>query len=212
MTTMTNPTTVATNDRIGSSFGGAFVTRSLLDTATVARLADEAAAERRAADFQETLVDDLADHRGGQPARRLWSAQGGQFQDTVYAAAEVARKLSRVTGRAVTPAGNRGSFSFYEGGHFLGLHRDIPTCDLSVITVLSDDSDRDDPAGGLLIYPDRCDEPLSAIREAPRLGARVLKAGPGDTIVIAGGEVAHRILPMAPDTTRVISVLCFRVV
>jgi hypothetical protein len=197
--------------RVGTRFGGAFVTRSLFDTATIARLAEEAAAARPTADFQETLLDDLADRRGGQPARRLWTAQGGPVQDAAYADADVALKLSKVAGRPIAPAGNRGSYSFYvDDRHFLGLHRDIPTCDVSVITVLFDDSDPTDPAGGLLCYPDRCHEPLSAIRATPRDGARLVKPRAGETVVIAGGEVAHRVLPTAPGTSRVISVLCFR--
>ena len=204
--------TGSTHGQLGRRFGGGFVTRSLLDPDTITRLADEAGARRAAADLQETLLDDLADRRGGQPARRLRSTQGGPVQDAVYADPEVARRLSRVTGRRITQAGNRGSYSYYEGGHFLALHRDIPTCDLSVITVLLDDSDPADPRGGLLFYPDRCDEPLSTIRDTPRGGARVLKPSRGETIVIAGGEAAHRVLPMAPGTTRVISVLCFRAI
>lgn len=196
--------------RVGHRFRGAFVTRSLFDADAIRRLAAEAARGRAGADHQETLVDDLYDGRGGQPARRLLSTQGGPVQDAGYSDADVTRKLSSVTGLDVRQSGGRGSYSFYEGGHFLALHRDILTCDLSVITVLSDDSDPKDPAGGLLFYPDRCDEPLSAIRHTPRDGAHVLKARPGETVVIAGGEVAHRVLPMAPGRTRVISVLCFR--
>lgn len=198
--------------RVGARFGGVLVTRSLFDHAVIGRLSDEAEAARDDADFQETLIDDLADQRGGQPARRLWSVQGGPVQDAAYAAEAVIRKLSALTGRAVEPSGGRGSYSYYLGDrHFLGLHRDIPTCDLSVITVLYDDSDPHDPRGGLLYYPDRCDELLSTIRERPRDGARVAKPRPGDAIIIAGGEVTHRVLPTAPDATRVISVLCYRV-
>lgn len=198
--------------RVGATFGGAFVTRSLFDATTIARLSSEATRSRPAADFQETFVDDLCDGRGGQPARRLLSAQGGPVQDAAYADAGVLRKLSSVTGLEVSPAGGRGSYSYYTGGHFLALHRDIPTCDLSVITVLHDDSDPSDPAGGLLIYPDRSDERLSSIRATPRDGACVLKPRPGETVVIAGGTVAHRVLPMPAACERVISVLCFRAV
>lgn len=195
---------------VGARFGGLTVSRSLVAPATVARLLAEATRQRPGATRQDCAVDDLADERGGQPSRLLWSAGGGPEQDAMYADPEIARKLTALVGFPVVPSGNRGSYSYYAGdGDFLGLHRDVNTCDITLITVLADESGRADPRGGLLAYPGRCGEPLSAIRATPLDGAQVHKPAPGSSVVIAGGEVAHRVLPTAPGPERVVSVLCF---
>lgn len=195
---------------VGARFGGVTTSRSLVGDARCSRLLGEALRQRPEATRQQSGVDDLAEHRGGQPARSLWSAGGALEQDRLYADPEIARKLSVLVGLPVTPSGNRGSYSYYGGdGDFLGLHRDVNSCDLTLITVLADPTARDDPRGGLLAYPGRCGERLSSIRATPHDGARVLKPPVGSSILIAGGEVAHRVLPMPPGPERVVSVLCF---
>lgn len=198
---------------IGARFGGVFVTRNLFGSGDTSGLLHEAHVNWNQATLQDTAIDDHADGRGGQPARRLWSGPGGPIQDALYHDPEVARKLAGLVGRPVRPAGSRGSYSYYtDRRQFLALHRDVVTCDLTTITVIYDTSSPADRQGGLLCYPDRCHEPMSAIRGNPARGARVVKAPVGTTIILAGGEVAHRLLPVAPGTTRIISALCFEVV
>ncbi len=198
---------------VGVNFGGVLVTRSLFSAYTKELMLQEAHRSWNEAELQDTAFDDHADGRGGQPARRLWSGPGGPDQDQGYNDLDVSRKLSAVTGWPIRPAGSRGSYSYYtDNDQFLGLHRDVVTCDITTITVLADNSNERDPHGGLLCYPGRCNEPLSGIRADSDTGSCVLKAPAGSTIVVAGGEVAHRLLPVAQGTTRVISVLCFEAV
>ena len=202
---------VPASGRVGARFGGVTVSRSLVPGDVVRALLAEAMAVRPDGELQETLDDDLADGRGGQPARRLVTALAGPVQDRWYSDPELSRRLAALAGRPVAPSGTRGSYSFYEGeGSFLGLHRDIDTCDLTVITVLHDDGGPADPHGGLLCYPSRCHEGLSAIRATPLDGVVVAKPPTGSSVIIAGGEVAHRVLPTSHHGARIVSVLCFR--
>jgi hypothetical protein len=190
--------------------GGATVVDGIPDPVTAARLVAEAMEVYPSADRQHVAVDDGAAGRGGMPVRRLWSAGGGPAQDTFYAAPWLTDYLSAVCGTPVAPAGSRGSYSYYVGdGDFLGLHLDIETCDVTLISVLRDDGGPGDPAGGLLVHAAHLGQDLHAVRRAPHEGV-VLKAAPGQSIVLLGGLLPHETVPVVADRPRVISALCFR--
>ena len=124
---------------------------------------------------------------------------------------EITRALSEACGVPVVPSGNRGSYSYYaRRGDFLDLHRDIETCDVAMITALHDNSDPNDKAGALVLYPGRIGEPLSAIHARPTDGVAIVKLLPHQTILMFGGVVPHRLLPVREGQVRIISVLCFR--
>jgi hypothetical protein len=132
-------------------------------------------------------------------------------QDAWYASDPLQQFLSAQVGLPVVPSGNRGSYSYYaRAGDFLDLHRDVETCDLAVLTALHDNSAPTDQSGGLVVYPGRIGEPLSAIRERSQEGAYLVKLLPGQTIVLLGGVLPHRVIPVAEGQLRIISVLCFR--
>ena len=151
--------------------------------------------------------------RGGKPPRRLLTGQGGPIQDAWYASSHLQRFLSAQLGLPVVPAGNRGGYSYYvSAGDFLDLHRDIETCDVTLITVLHDNSAATDESGSLVLYPGRIGEPLSHIRARPEEGAWPIKVLAGQSIVIFGGVTPHRVRPTAEGQTRIISALCFRAV
>lgn len=177
---------------------------------TLQALAEEATQAYTSANCQDTERDDLADHRGGTPARRVWSAGGGPVQDAIYHDPELHCRLSALCGATMVPTGARGSFSYYFSGAFLALHRDIPTCDLSLITMLSDTTPPRIGAGCLSVYRDRNHEVLSSIRATPRWGAERVEIDIGYTALILGGLIAHEVLPVAAGHQRVISVLCFQ--
>jgi len=76
----------------------------------------------------ETDVSDPDDEemRGGNPARRFFSATAGPVQDAFYQNSEVARLLSRVAGVSLCPAGAHGTYSYYfRAGDYLSIHRDV---------------------------------------------------------------------------------------
>jgi hypothetical protein len=190
--------------------GGFAVYEELPDAATKARLRDEARSALASAAQQECWVPDTDEVRGGTPRRRLLTAGAGPAQDALYASPWLHATLSDTCGVPIVPSGNRGSYSYYvRAGDFLGLHRDIDTCDLAMITVLHD-SGPGDQSGALVMYPGRIAEPLSSIRGSPADGACVVGVGPGQTIVMLGGLVPHRVRRVSPGQARVVSVLCFR--
>jgi hypothetical protein len=52
--------------------------------------------------------------------------------------------------------------------------------------------------------------PLGRIRAAPEHGVAIVKARPGQSILLLGGLVPHRVEPLGPAGQRIISALCFR--
>jgi hypothetical protein len=117
--------------------------------------------------------------------------------------------LSRICGVEVVQTGG-GTYSYYENpGDFLALHRDVVKCDVAVITCLSLKVP-DISAGGLHVYPDYIEEPLSRVRAAGRGAGRVAPLARGETIVLFGGILPHEVTPMAAGQERIVSVMCYR--
>ena len=189
--------------------GGVAVFDGVPDPGTCAALAYEAHASYPDSTRQVLEDGDGADGRGGMPARALQTAGAGAVQDALYASPWLHAFLSAQCGQPIGPSGNRGSYSYYvEPGDHLGLHLDVDTCDVTLITVLQDDTDPRDPGGGLAVYPRALGAPLRAVRAAPEDGMALVKARPGQSIVILGGLVPHRVLPLGSGQ-RIISALCF---
>ena len=118
--------------------------------------------------------------------------------------------LGRLCGGPVRPSGSRGSYSYYVShGDHLDLHLDIVTCDITVISVLADSSP--DQGGALAVQRGNVGVPLSILRQTPQAADEVVKAAAGSTIVLLGGLVPHRVLPLSTGQ-RVISALCFEAV
>jgi hypothetical protein len=190
--------------------GGFAVYDNLLNELTCERLLSEALTLYPYATHQETWDDDYAEGRGGKPRRRLNSGSGGPVQDELYRSAWLPQILTSACGVTIVPSGNRGSYSYYtRSGDFLDLHLDVDRCDVTMITALHDNSDATKITGALLLYPGRIGEPLSAIRARPSDGVHCVKLTAGQTIVLFGGLLPHRLLPTAAGQVRIVSVLCF---
>jgi hypothetical protein len=198
--------------------GGFAVVEGLLSPRTLADLLAEAQRRRQAAQLSDVAAADGEEGRGGRPARRFWSTLGGEVQAAFYRAPGMAELLSAWADMPVGPTGSHGSYSYYDrAGAFLGIHRDIETCDLAVITCLCDRLEGAAAAtaatgegGSLCLYPGRSQEPLSAIRRSPGEGTLGVRLKPGQTLVLLGGIVPHAVLPVAAEQARVVSVLCYR--
>lgn len=189
---------------------GFAVTDGIPDAVTFESLRQEAWSAYATADRQECDADDGEDGRGGMPRRRLFSAGAGPAQDAWYHDPLLARQLSALCGMTITPSGSRGSYSYYAAdGDFLDLHRDVETCDVTLITVLHDTTSAESASGALVLYPDRLGELLSEIRASPDVGAVAIKLLPGQSIVLLGGVVPHFVAPVVAGQARVISALCF---
>lgn len=155
--------------------------------------------------------EDREEVRGGNPARRFLSCAAGPIQDHYYHAPAITSWLHGLTGLAVRPTGRRGTYTYYvREGDYLALHRDVPGCDLALITCLID-SGGDRAGGGTTdLYPDRCREPLSRVRASLDDGRLTTRLAPGESMVLLGGVVPHAIRPIERGQQRVISVLCYR--
>ena len=181
------------------------------DDATAHGLLAEAVNRLGVATVTDSAEDDGEDVRGGHPARRFLTAPAGPFQATRYTSPRVLALLAAVVGTRVEPTGEAGTYSYYiRPGDFLALHRDIVTCDLSVITCLRDTLDARRVDGALCMYPGRSGEPLSHIRATPTRGAVAIRLAVGQTLAIFGGIVPHTLLPVAPGQERIVSIVCYR--
>jgi hypothetical protein len=189
--------------------GGAVLTR-LLDDGWLASLRHEAAVQAALARPNERAQASAAAAAAGDPERRLESAPAGPVLDTFYHAPMVLELLASLTGLRWTTTGERGSYSYYRlEGHHLGLHLDIDTCDIALITCIADDGVR---SGGVLeLYPGRVGVPLAEVRRSLDRGAVPIRLEVGQSIVLLGGLVPHRLTPVGPNQTRIISPLCYRV-
>jgi hypothetical protein len=191
--------------------GGFDVFEGLPDDQHLDLLLAEARASAATARLNDVAIPEGGEWRGGSPARRFWSAPGGPVQRGVYHASRMRRFLAELCGVPLAPSGGQGTYTYYAGaGHHLGIHRDVESCDVAVITCLHDNG-RSDVKGGLLVlYPERLDEPVPAIRKRPTDGAVGLQLRPRQTLVMLGGIVPHAVLPVGRGQARIVSVLCYR--
>lgn len=150
--------------------------------------------------------------RGGSPARQFFSSQGGPLQDAFYQDARLLAFLRERTDTRLVPTGERGTFTYYvRPGDHLGIHRDIQSCDVAVVSCLLERTQLEQPGGCMTVYPERIYEPLSSIRATPQKGALRFRVGLGQTIVMVGGLLPHSIFPLGAEQMRIVSVLCFRI-
>lgn len=202
-----------------AAHGGAAVIR-LLDDAAVAALSNEALSHHAGAVVQEVCCPGDEFERRGDPDRWLESATGGPLLQDFYNSQKVGNAIAGLTGVRWKTAGGAGTFSYYRrAGHHLGLHRDLELCDLAVITCVYDDArafgGRAEPApreassGVLCLYPSRTGETLETIRADDRSAVHV-RLAPGQSLVLLGGVIPHRLLPMKPGHTRIVAPLCYQ--
>ena len=204
---MTPPS--ATRRRLAGSplvrAGGAVVVR-LIGPELLAALAAEAAAHHRWA--AQARCDVARDDERGAPDRWLEQAPGGPVLRHLLHDPGTAATLADLTGIRWSPLGEQGSYSYYcRPGHHLGLHRDIRRCDLAAITCVAVEGTG--TGGDLEVLPAAAGTALAGLRAGPAPTARVLRLRPGDTAVLLGGVVPHRVTPVAGRRARVVAPLCF---
>jgi hypothetical protein len=191
--------------------GGSAIYEGIADDRIRQRLLAEALTSARQATEGFVPASDREEIRGGRPARRFLNASGGPAQEAFYKAPWLLSFLRDITCPILVPTGPLGTYSYYaRPGDYLAIHRDIVSCDVAVITCLSDASEAHATGGMLCLYPDRLFEPLSTIRATPESGAQKVRLKPGQTIVMYGGIVPHALLPVSTGQARIVSVLCYR--
>jgi hypothetical protein len=191
--------------------GGFAVYEGIADVNIRKLLLGEALTSARQATDGFVPASDREEVRGGRPARRFLNAPGGPVQEAFCKETWLLGFLRDITSPTLMPTGPLGTYSYYaRPGDYLAIHRDIVSCDVAVITCLSDASEAHATGGMLCLYPDRLFEPLSAVRATPESGAQKLRLKPGQTIVMYGGIIPHALLPVSRGQARIVSVLCYR--
>jgi hypothetical protein len=189
--------------------GGYRAISRLIEEPTLSGLLAEAEAVRPSGGRSIVKESGGAEGRGGKPAHALRSRPGRDLHWRVHGCSDMVAALGRICGVEVAPGGG-GTYSYYENpGDFLALHRDVIKCDVAVITCLSLRVP-DISAGGLHVYPEYIQEPLSRVRAAGRDGGRAAPLAQGETIVLFGGILPHEVIPMAEGQERIVSVMCYR--
>jgi hypothetical protein len=193
---------------------GGVVRVRLLSEREHASLFREAAVRHGDAQVARVDEDDGEENRGGMPDRWFEVAAGGARLNAFLHAKRTRSLLRRLTGLDWTPSGAEGSYSYYRRqGHYLGLHRDVEECDLTVITCIHDSRASADAGtdGVLILYPTRVREPLSSIRTDPQSGAVRVRVAPRESLVFLGGLIPHRLYPVGRGQVRIVAPLCYQV-
>ena len=198
--------------RVGSSpllaAGGVDLYEGLLLPSTLRQLLDEALRGSRRHDFLPAGCD-FERVRGGTPARSIQSVAGGPVQDALFGSHALSAFVAQQVQAPVRPHGVRASYSIYAGeGAHLGIHRDVPGCDLALVTCLHD-SDADAQGGAIDVWFDQTTAPLNEIRDRCDLGYTRLALQPGQSMLMHGGVLPHCIPPLQGERVRIVSLMCF---
>ncbi len=124
---------------------------------------------------------------------------------SLYLAPVLCELLAELTSMSWRPSGTDGSYSYYETpGHHLGVHRDVAECDLAVITCV----ERWGSVPPLQIYPNDLRTPIG---EVDLTGGDIVEVDlrAGESLVLLGGVVPHRLPPLVGAGGRTVAPLCF---
>jgi hypothetical protein len=188
---------------------GGFVVTRLLSSAHTATLRREAVVCHRRARACRIPVPPAGPEARGQPDRWLDVAVGGPRLKDFFCSSPVLEVLADLTGASWMPHGTQGTYSYYRAeGHYLGVHRDAAGCDLAVITCLSDTTPH--AGGNLVVYPGAATRPLGSVRADPAEGAHTLRLRPGESAILLGSLVPHRVAPTTAGQVRVVAPLCYK--
>jgi hypothetical protein len=191
--------------------GGYGVYRGLIEPKWIEGMLAEAMAGGQRID-QVASGNDTEDIRGGQPARQIVCVEGGPRQDELFGSLALQSFVANEVKLPIRSCGMRASYSIYTGPQaHLDIHRDVPGCDLALITCLYDS----DPLGGegaVDLWLDDLTTPLREIRAHVQRRRSRLALLPGDSLLIHGGMIPHRIPPPGTDRLRVVSLMCFEIV
>lgn len=192
---------------------GCRIVPDLLEPSLLRALRDEALAVAHTAVESNVPHYDNELWRGGNPARKFLSAHAGAAQEAFYQNPKMIQFLSALLACPVKPSGTRGTFTYYSRtGDYIGVHRDVDSCDVAVITCLYDSPSPQQNAGKLVVYPGRIDDDNRTIRQSPAEGAELYRLAPGETAILLGGLVPHAVLPVVAGQARVVSILCYTAV
>jgi hypothetical protein len=189
----------------------AVVNRLQVDAVSALREAKHERRDRRIrSNVEVTSTSFDEDRKAGARIKRL-VARGGAPQCVLYHDPEMHSFLSVETGLSLAPSGSHGIYAYYvRNNDFIGLHRDTSPFDVELITSLYD-THPDNEQGSLAIYPTRTTESCESISKTSKKGKEIIKLKPGQSMLILGGVIPHRVVPVFADQIRIVSSLSFSV-
>ena len=191
--------------------GGYGIYRGLVEPGWLAAMLAEAMSGEKRID-QVVDAADVEQVRGGAPAREVVCVEGGPVQDELFASAPLQQFVANQVGLPLQPCGARASYSIYTGPQsHLDIHRDVSGCDIALVTCLRD-SHPFAGDGAVDLWLDDLTTPLSEIRSYTEHGRSRLALAPGDSMLIHGGLIPHRIPKPGINRMRVVSLMCFEIV
>lgn len=190
---------------VGGAVPRAIVAPDLLTPQELSPLREEASKLRASASRRERQVHNVASGGRILCTLRNWCSTDGKAAKHLLRAL-LAPRLCTVL--CDTVIATHWSYLYYGRGDFLGLHRDHPTCELTVLVWLSG------PSGALQLHPELAgmhDEEIARIAERwhdhPPGGTSIdLRQGP---LILRGSEVPHNRLPHPYDDELVVATFCF---
>jgi hypothetical protein len=188
--------------------GGALRLPGLLAPADLAELETDALRVRASGRRNVLDISSAAEDRGGNPDRAFTTAHGGPSHWRTFTAATLVSAVREICGVICSPAGG-GTYTYYEPGDFLGLHRDIERCDLTVISCLRQTGQSG--GGALRVYSRHMEEPLSRARAAGRDASIEVPLARGESLALLGGFVPHEVTPMQPGQERIVAIMCYAI-
>jgi hypothetical protein len=191
--------------------GGLQVYDGLMDPDTLDLLLREALARKGHSD----KVPEGLDHeqvRGGTPVRQLISVAGGPVLAGLYRTPALHLFIAEQVGLSVRPCAAQATYSIYSGaGAGLGIHRDVPGCDLALIVCLYDN----DPlyeGGCTEAWPQDLITPLDELRAGASSSSTIYGLSSGQSMLLHGGMVPHRIRETGSGRFRAVALMCFEAV
>jgi len=199
-------------ERVGRSpllaRGGIGIYRGLFDRPTLAQLRIEATTRPRRVDVVAPGLD-AEPVRGGTPARQMIGVDGGLCQSAIFGSPDLAAFVAGEVDAPAVPCGKQASYTIYAGPDaYLDIHRDVTGCDVALITCLHD-SDAQARGGAIDFWPEDLATPLVELRARPDRRRARFSLEPGDSLLIHGGVLPHRIPPADADRLRIVSLMCF---
>jgi hypothetical protein len=187
--------------------GGYLIVKDLFAPDEMTILVREAESVRATSSRNVVEVSDMAEGRGGAPNRAFRCSPGTTGQWELLSHPARLARIADLTGILPVAIGT-GTFTYYElPGDYLGLHRDVERCELTLITCLS--GAESEGEGGLVAYPGFDSEPLSVVRAAGRQASVPVPLSYGESALLLGGIVAHEATPMSEGQSRTISIICY---
>ena len=97
---------------------------------------------------------------------------------------------------------------YRDAGAHLDLHRDVVGCDLALITCLYDNNPGAE-GGSTEVWLEEGLTPLDQLRKGDGSRPTRLALLPGQSMLLHGGVLPHRILPTEAGRLRIVSLMCF---